>query len=188
LLRGVLVVLGIVVLAGVSRWVYWGSVEHRFAVVSAGKLYQSAEMPADVLLEKVAALDIRTVIDLRDEQPEAVYAEHESLQAAGVRHVSLPVGQIPDQASVDAFLAQIDQPDVLPALVHCEHGQGRSVLFSALYRIEFEGWENERARRATRLFPWWGSFRPGSTKGAYLRAYVPRDKRLAARVLVQGAG
>ena len=87
---------------------------------------------------------------------------------------------------MDAFL-DLMRTDPFPVLIHCHDGFGRSVLFSALYRIEFEGWSNEEARRATRLFPWWGSFKPGSAKGDYLRCYVPRHQPRRAEAPALGA-
>ncbi|MHC4548394.1 MAG: fused DSP-PTPase phosphatase/NAD kinase-like protein [Planctomycetota bacterium] len=159
--------------AGV-RYGYWALVEHRFEAITEGQVYKSGEMPAETLLRKVRDTGIRTVVDLRDEDLTAVAEEHAVLEREGIRHVHLPTGQVPSDATVDAFLDLVKRPENRPLLVHCKEGQGRSVLFSAIYRIEFEGWDNERARRATRVFSWRGGFKPGSPKGEYLRAYVPR--------------
>ena len=40
----------------------------------------------------------------------------------------------------------MDDSSNYPVLIHCYHGVGRAQMFSALYRIEYEGWTNQEAR------------------------------------------
>ncbi len=155
-------------------WAYWRFVDHGFRTIAPGAVYQSAEMPPEALLRTVERYGIHTVLDLREEPQDKLDEERAVLDAAGVRYVNLPTPQVPADATVATFLDLIQEPDSLPVLIHCEHGEGRSVLFAALYRIEFEGWEPEVARQATRLFAWRGSFKPGASKGEYLRNYERR--------------
>ena len=169
----VLAVAGVLLLGVAARYAYWDVVEHRFTTIAEGRVYQSGTLPPDGLVDKIREYGIRTVIDLRREPPEVIGAEQSALEGTGARYVNLPTDQVPEESDVDAFLNVLD-PTAFPVLIHCEHGYGRSVLFSAIYRIEFEGWENEQARCGTRLCSWWGSFKPGSPKGEYLRSYRPR--------------
>ena len=154
-----------------GHWVFF---EHRFDTVTAGKVYKSGAMPTDDLLERVEEHGIRTVIDLRIHFPDLVARERESLDKVGVKHFHLPTEQVPEDETVAAFLEIMKDPGNRPVLIHCRDGEGRAVLFSAIYRVEFEGWDTERARKATRILSWRGGFKPGSDKGEYLRAYVPR--------------
>ena len=103
-----------------------------------------------------------------------IEAEVDYVKKMGVKHFHLPTEQVPEDETVDAFLEIMKDPANRPVLIHCRDGEGRAVLFSAIYRVEFEGWDTERARKATRILSWRGGFRPGSDKGEYLRAYVPR--------------
>ncbi len=167
---------GVAVLAIGSPYGHWVLIENRFRTITAGKVYQSGEFEQGALVDKVRQLGVRTVIDLRQEGPEVVDAERAALQGEGVQYTNLPSGQVPRDGTVDSFLEIMERQDTYPVLIHCEHGQGRSVLFAALYRIEFEGWSNERACRATRLLPGRGSFEPDTPKGTYLRAYEPRRR------------
>ena len=157
---------------------HWIVLEHRFETISEGAFYQSAEMQPDALVDTVKEHGIKTVIDLRRDadMDDTTWFEREraALEKEGIRYVRLPANQVPKDETVDAFLEIAKDAAERPILVHCEHGQGRSVLFAALYRIEFEGWDPERARRATRLFSWRGSFSPGAPKGTYLRDYESR--------------
>ena len=146
--------------------------------ITPGVLYQSAALEDDELLDVVEELSIRTVVDLRmdDEEPgveKLVAGERALLTSHGVDHVQIPTLMIPEVGSVEAFLAIMEDPARQPVLVHCKHGEGRSVLLSALFRSELEGWSREEARRATRplyRLPW-SSFGEHGEKGAFLLDY-----------------
>ena len=174
--RILLVFLALFVLAGLGLggvYAHWALFDHRFSVVSEGKVYCSAEMPTDDLLKTVRRHDLRAVIDLR-RQGDNVLAEHSALTGAGIKHFHLPSSQVPTDETIDKFLEIVDHAENRPLLIHCKHGQGRAVLFSAAYRIEFEGWSRERAWRATRFLPFKGSFAPDRRKGKFLLNYIRR--------------
>jgi len=163
----------LVLLAGGAWYGHWVFVQHRLRVVAPGRLYQSAAMPLDDLVCVARKHDIRTVIDLRLGSEGDIEGERNALAKLGVRYVHLPSPQVPDAETVDSFLGIAGRTENLPILVHCAHGEGRSVLFAALFRIEFEHWQNERARTACRLFSERGTFGPDGDKGQYLLGYSP---------------
>lgn len=163
--------LGTFLLVG-SAYTYWAWVEHRFLAVTAGQVYRSAAMPADELVAVVREHGIRTVIDLRSSEDGGVPAERAALAAAGVKHVSVPSQQIPSEGTVTKVVEVLGDVANRPVLIHCEDGVGRAVLFSALYRIEYEGWSKEDARRAA----FWGSglgrsFLRGGEKAQFIQDY-----------------
>lgn len=179
--KSILKMMGIALLAVAAvisaGYIYQAHFNYRFAAITDGKVYKSGTIPPDKLASYVKRYHLKTVVDLRkaDEQA-AVDAEQAALDKLGVTHVHLPTGQIPPQATVDKFLALMADPSVYPVLIHCHHGVGRAVLFSALYRIEFEGWDNDRARLATRLITDGSSFDTDKRKGRFLEHYVPQHK------------
>ena len=180
----VLAIAALCILAIVVAGLWWalGQSRDTLHTITEGRVYQSGVIAPDDLRDTVRRLDIRTVIDLR-EPWEEVKSEREVLSALGVVHVHMPTGQIPEDSTVSRFLDLMRNPDTYPVLIHCLHGTGRSVLFSAIYRIEFEGWERERARLATRpalrwLFPG-ASFAVGAPKGDYLLQYALRRRTAA---------
>ena len=96
-----------------------------------------------------------------------------------IHHAMIPSKQVPSQKEVDAVLEILDNPANYPVLIHCYHGIGRTDLFVALYRIEYEKWNNRIARDHARLFtevpPFYNSsFADEKPKGAYLLNYKPR--------------
>ena len=71
----------------------------------------------------------------------------------------------------------MDDSSNYPVLIHCYHGVGRAQMFSALYRIEYEGWTNQEAREQTRLLLKGSSFDEGAPKGDYLINYKSRSSK-----------
>jgi protein tyrosine/serine phosphatase len=160
------------VLCASALYAHWVLFEYRFATVTPGQIYRSGAMPPERLLEKVEEHGIRAVIDLRKGKQDE--AERSALAARGVKYFHLPSRQAPKPSVVDSFLEIAAQSENRPVLVHCEHGLGRAVVFSALYRIEFEGWPNERARSRAYWGSGLGDFKPDSNKGGFLLDYRRR--------------
>ena len=163
LLTGALLMAGFIVAAGYS---WWSVFDHRFLAVTEGKVYRSAAMPIEALENKVRKYGIQTVIDLRTHS-DAVDTEHTAMDQLSVKHFSLPAEQAPAEATVKSFLQVMKDREHYPVLIHCEDGEGRSVLFSAIYRIEFENWSNERARRASRFILYKSGFDSDRSKGIF---------------------
>ena len=170
------------VVAG-SGCLYDIHVRHRLGTVTAGQVYKAGAMPSARLQQVARDLGLRSVIDLRTFTPgqdatnttglATIQAEGEALKAIGVRHIHLPTPQVPTEATVDRFLQVMADPANRPTLIHCYHGIGRTELFVAVYRMEFEAWPNEKARAATRLLLAGSSFSDRSEKGQFLMQYHP---------------
>jgi len=180
-----LIALSVLVLLAVSFYVYQMHFNHNLVVVTEGKFYKTAAMPPDDLVDFVQKHNIKTVIDLRmpgledrvlnPEVPGELYLEEKALaELPNVSYVNLPTPQVPEDQTVDKFVELLENPDVYPVLVHCYHGTGRAMLFSSIYRIEFEGFSNEEARKKSRFFVPFSSFDHGTPKGEYLKAYKKR--------------
>jgi protein tyrosine phosphatase (PTP) superfamily phosphohydrolase (DUF442 family) len=174
-------VLGLIV--GGWQW-YWVHVRHRLGTVTEGEVYKSGALPPAEMAAVATALKLRAVIDLRTSNEgedstnttpmRLIEAERSALEAVGVKHFHLPSAQVPTDATVDRFLEVVADPANRPFLIHCHHGTGRTELFAAIWRIEFEGWTNDAARRATRFIVAGSSFGASAEKGRYLMDYRPR--------------
>lgn len=152
LLRLVALLIGVPVLVIALYYGKWELLDHRLVTITPGKVYQSAAIPADTLVETMQRLGIRTSIDLRDTEKDLVAAESAALGKAGLTYVNVPMSVNPRPEDAQRFFAALAKAE-RPVLVHCQHGEGRSVLMCALYRIEEEGWTNEAAFDATTRLP-----------------------------------
>ena len=148
----------------------------RVATVEQGRLYRSAGLPAERLLELCRTHRITTVVDFR-ETGAGTASERQVLARAGITYVALPSEQVPSAETVRAFLTVMDERRTEPVLIHCVHGVGRTGVFSAIYRMEYQGWSHGAAIFEAMLISGFGSFGPGSPKAAFLSAYVPRDPK-----------
>jgi protein-tyrosine phosphatase len=103
-------------------------------------LYRSA-LPDREALPLLNTLGIATVINFYQR------SDSEWLQNQSVHQIHLPlhVDRI-DDAEVIAVLQSIRQAQARGAvLIHCKHGQQRTGLISALYRIIYQDWSKEQA-------------------------------------------
>lgn len=162
----------------------WALVDHRLVTITPGTVYQSAAIPADEIGDTIRDNGIKTVIDLREDERDLMSAEQKAVDAAGSRYLNVPMPVEPSAADVDAFLAAMATAE-RPVLVHCQHGEGRSVLMCAIHRIQNEGWSNQGAfagssrlpdglRWLSQVVPALGRFKPDSTKGHMVLDYVKK--------------
>jgi protein tyrosine phosphatase (PTP) superfamily phosphohydrolase (DUF442 family) len=160
-------------LVGIGGYLgYWAAMG-RYAVVDPGHLYRAAELPPWRLVEECGRLGIRTVVDFRTGS-ESVDAEAEALREIGVRHAHLATDQVPSPEVVEAFLEIMSDEENHPVLIHCHHGVGRTGLHAAIYRMEFQGWSNKRARFEAMLLAGFDSFQEGTDKARFIEAYTPQ--------------
>ena len=82
---------------------------------------------------------------------------HEMLGRKGKNVVSIPMHAFvdsdpPSDEDVRRFFAVVLDPGRRPVFVHCAQGKDRTGTMCALYRIEIQGWTNERALAEMRGF------------------------------------
>ncbi len=175
-----------VLLIGCTLFTYDVYFNYRFEEITADKVYKSGVIPPKKLGGFIKKYKIKSVIDFRDAEiydarrPEikrAISAESAVLSDIGnVNYFNIPSYQIPFDKQLRAFYEIMDNPDNYPVLMHCYHGKGRAVLYSALYRIEYEAFSNIDALNKTRELPVeYTSFAPEREKGNYLLAYTRRN-------------
>jgi protein tyrosine/serine phosphatase len=95
---------------------------------------------------ELAALGVKTVIDLRQPGPRSI-EEERTVTAQGMRYINIPMRGMerPADASVEEALAILNDPGVGPVFVHCRRGADRTGLVIACYRIQHDHWTNDRA-------------------------------------------
>jgi len=161
-------------------------VNHYFAPVTEGKVYRSSFIPNEKLVDFLKEKKIKTVIDLREgmvqdelnpETKGEINLEKDILKKhPEFNYYNLPTLQIPEDSTVNNFIKIMENKDNYPVLIHCYHGVGRAVLFSAIYKIEFENVLPEDARKNAKPFVEITSFSKTAEKGMYLTNYKKRRK------------
>lgn len=124
-----------------------GSSEVVVEVDNFGKVtdfYYRGAQPKGEEYGQLAAVGVKTVIDLRDDPKD--YARILAEQA-GLKYINLPMSDksypAPDAAS--KFLALVNDKENWPVYVHCAGGRHRTGAMTAIFRMTMQGWGAERA-------------------------------------------
>lgn len=168
-----------------GKYYYDMHINHNFESISEGKVYKSGVIPPNEIESYVKKYDIRSIVDLRfpgtddlennPEIPTELTAEKEAVsKIKGVTYFNNGSDQVPQPHNLEAFFKIMDNPNNYPVLIHCYHGVGRAEMYAAIYRIEYENWSNEKARKATRMFTQFSAFDIGKPKGDFLQNYIKR--------------
>ncbi len=191
------VALFLILALAIGLFSFWyNQLNFRLRTITPNLVYKSGLIPPDKLEEFLIPRNIKTVVDLLDPgvqdapnpgKQENIDAEDKAIKelnkkyGKNIRHINIPSHQIPTKKTLKAFFKVIDNKDNYPILIHCYHGYGRAVIYSAIYRIEKENWSNEKAQSQTRLLkilvdsPFHhGSFSKYKEKGKFLLNYKPR--------------
>ena len=174
-----------VVFVLVGKYVYDMNINHNFETITEGKVYKSGVIPPNEIDSYVKKYHIKSIIDLRfpgtgddvnnPEIPSELTAEKDAVaKIKGVNYFNNGSDQVPAQKNLDVFFKIMDNPANYPVLIHCYHGVGRTEMYSAIYRIEYEGWDKDKARTSTRFLTKWSSFDLGKEKGDFLHNYISR--------------
>jgi tyrosine-protein phosphatase SIW14 len=91
-------------------------------------------------------LGIKLVIDLR-EPGDRSSLESNMVTAAGMKYISVPMYGMarPSNESVQKVLTLLEDNSSGPVFVHCKRGADRTGGVIACYRIEHDGWKNDKA-------------------------------------------
>jgi protein tyrosine/serine phosphatase len=128
-----------------------------FREVRKGVLYRSGQMTLDGLKKAHHEYHFKTIVSLRDAlvpgQPAPDAGEEEFCSKEEITFVRLPPyhwegeeGTVPPvEENVRKFRAVMADPGNYPVLMHCFRGIHRTGAYTAIYRMEFEGWTNAQA-------------------------------------------
>jgi len=94
--------------------------------------------------EDLASLGVKTIIDLtRDGRRD----EKAIVERAGMSFFRIPLttSDRPPDAAVKQFLSIVNDPARQPVYVHCQGGQHRTGVMTAVYRMTKYGWSEDKA-------------------------------------------
>jgi len=114
-------------------------------------VFRGAE-PSTLGLQELGALGIKRVIDLREHGPSTAF-EEEQLKKLGISYINIPFRQFsaPSNGEIQAVLKLLTTGEV-PTFIHCRRGKDRTGTAIACYRIQHDGWDNERALREAKSY------------------------------------
>jgi tyrosine-protein phosphatase SIW14 len=127
-----------------------------FARVNA-KYYRGAQ-PAGNDFEDLAALGIRTIIDLTSDDSDA--AEPAAAKRAGIAYyqIRMTTHEPPTSANIEQFLRIVNDPASQPVYVHCVGGRHRTGVMTAVYRMTTDGWTADQAFQEMKQYKYGADF------------------------------
>jgi protein tyrosine/serine phosphatase len=108
-------------------------------------VYRGAQPTAEGF-SSLNKLGIKVVVDLREPGNRSSF-ENQIVTAAGMKYISVPMYGMarPSNESVQKVLALLEDNSTGPVFVHCRRGADRTGGVVACYRIEHDGWKNDKA-------------------------------------------
>jgi protein tyrosine/serine phosphatase len=129
----------------------------------------------------LAALGVKTIIDLRDDPTNY---EKPDAEAAGIRYVNIPMSdkKKPSADQVLAFFKVADDPASQPFYVHCAGGRHRTGLIGAVYRFNKYGWDYDQVYKEMKNYDYYSRWGHGAIK-EYVQEYYAAIKAKVKEVV-----
>lgn len=126
------------------------------------RFYRGAQ-PKENDYSSLAALGIRTVVDLRDDSPPY---ERAAVEAAGMRYVNIPMDDksYPKEDQIQAFLKLVNDPKTGKFFVHCAGGRHRTGVMGAVYRFTFDHWNFDQVYTEMKKYDFYTAWGHGPMK------------------------
>jgi protein tyrosine/serine phosphatase len=139
-------------------------------------IYRGAQPDRDEY-KKLAAIGIKTIIDLR-ERPEK--GARRLAEDAGLQYLNIGLNdrRPPTESESNHFLQLVNDENNWPVYVHCAGGRHRTGVLLAIYRMEVDGWDVRRAYEEMKDYKFYSRFGHGDMKDYVFEYY---DKMKARR-------
>jgi protein tyrosine/serine phosphatase len=143
------------------------------------RFYRGAQ-PEERDYKDLAALGIKTIIDLRDDPTSY---EKRDAESAGMRYVNIPMSDSsrPQDEQIDQFLKLANDPATGPFFVHCAGGRHRTGVMGAVYRITKYGWDFNQAYKEMGAYDFYTRWGHGALKD-YVKDYSGHLKSIDVSV------
>lgn len=145
------------------------------------RFFRGGQPKADEYRE-LAAIGIKTVIDLRNDPKD--YART-TAEALGMRYVNIAMSDkdYPPAAKIEEFLKLIDDPSTGKFYVHCAGGRHRTGVMGAVYRFNHYNWNYDQAYAEMKKYDFYTRWGHGKMKDFvkdYAANFVTRTTNGAA--------
>jgi tyrosine-protein phosphatase SIW14 len=114
-------------------------------------VYRGAQ-PTEEGFKNLAAMGVKTVVDLREPGEHSQAREEAWVKADGMRYVSVPLRGMsaPPDGEVQKVLGILNDPSAGPVFMHCRRGADRTGTMVACYRISHDHWTTRNALNEAR--------------------------------------
>jgi protein tyrosine/serine phosphatase len=132
------------------------------------RFYRGAQ-PKESDYQSLAALGIKTVIDLRDNPTEY---EKREVEALGMKYVNIPMSDkdYPQAEQIATFLKLTDQAETGKFFVHCAGGRHRTGVMGAVYRFTHDKWNYDKVYAEMKRYDFYSRWGHGPMK-KYVQDY-----------------
>jgi len=108
--------------------------------------------------EQLAALGIKTIVDLREDDKDDAQS---ATERAGMRYINLPMKEksYPKADTAASFLQIVNDQANWPVFIHCAGGRHRTGVMTAVYRMAVDGWGVDQAYQEMKRYDFstsWG--------------------------------
>jgi len=136
-----------------------------FHIITPGKAYRSAQLDRDELKYYIKKYNIKSILNLRGENPNAAWYIEE-LQVSSelnVKHYDIALSAKRELTDEEVRkLIEIFKSAPRPVLIHCKSGADRSGLVAAMWKVVVDGEPKSEARKQLSLL--YGHLSTGKTK------------------------
>ena len=132
------------------------------------RFYRGAQ-PKESDYKELAALGIKTIVDLRDDPTSY---EKAAAEAAGMQYINIAMSdtKYPKEEQIQHFLKLASDPATGKFFVHCVGGRHRTGVAGAVYRMTYYGWDYDRAYKEMKDFDFYTRWGHGAMKD-YVQDY-----------------
>ena len=120
------------------------------------RFYRGAQ-PKETDYKDLAALGVKTVIDLQDDP---TGYEKQNVEALGMHYVNIPMSDksYPKAEQIATFLKLADDPGTGKFYVHCAGGRHRTGVMGAVYRFNHDHWNYDQAYAEMKQYDFYTRF------------------------------
>jgi protein tyrosine phosphatase (PTP) superfamily phosphohydrolase (DUF442 family) len=134
------------------------------------RFYRGAQPKKDDYKD-LAALGIKTVIDLRDDPADY---ERPLVESLGMNYVNIPMmaKEYPTEEVTRMFLKVAGDPATGKFFLHCAGGRHRTGAMGAVYRFQFDNWTFDQAYAEMKKYDFYTSWGHGGFKDFVKEYYL----------------
>lgn len=127
------------------------------------RFFRGSQPKTEEDYKALAALGIKTIIDLTDDPKEY---EKPLVESLGMKYVHIPMiaKKYPTTEATETFLKTVNDPDTGKFYVHCAGGRHRTGAMGAVYRFEHYNWDFDKVYQEMKQYDFYTSWGHGAFK------------------------